>query len=269
MGVFTLGGCCPDGSLPNSMGVCPVPGDDGADDAGDAGDGADAGGTIECDQFEQDCPPDQKCALVASSDSTFWDSALCVPLAAEPQPNGAPCTAETPTSGLDNCDVGSMCVSIDIEVGEGFCASMAIQVSAEEVACEQEGLVPVMQDSSSITLCLPQCDPLTQNCATGEACYPIGEEWTCAPDASGEAGVYGDACEFVNVCDPGLICLGAAATPGCAGSAGCCTEICDLSDPAGDAQCMGAAGGQTCQAWYEEGSAPAGYEDVGACALPA
>ena len=44
--------------------------------------------------------------------------------------------------------------------------------------------------------------------------------------------------------------------------------VCSLGDPLGDDQCEGAAGGQTCQPWYEEGAAPPGYELVGACALP-
>ena len=55
----------------------------------------------------------------------------------------------------------------------------------------------------------------------------------------------------------------------CEGAGGCCTEVCDITDPAGDQQCAGVAGGQTCQSWYEEGHAPAGFEHVGACALPA
>jgi len=81
-------------------------------------------------------------------------------------------------------------------------------------------------------------------------------------------GAYGEPCEFINACDVGLICLGAAAVPDCVGSSSCCTEICDLSSREGDAQCTGAPQGQTCQAWYEEDQAPPGYEDVGACALP-
>lgn len=43
----------------------------------------------------------------------------------------------------------------------------------------------------------------------------------------------------------------------------------DAFDPAGDAQCTGAPEGQICQPWYEPGTAPRGYEDVGTCALPA
>jgi len=81
-------------------------------------------------------------------------------------------------------------------------------------------------------------------------------------------GAYGDPCEYINACDPGLICIGAAAFADCASGNGCCTEICDTTSDEGDAQCTGAPQGQTCQSWYEEGAAPPGYEDVGACALP-
>jgi hypothetical protein len=138
--------------------------------------------------------------------------------------------------------------------------------------CEDPDTSCAIANDGAIVLCLPNCDPILQDCPEGQACYPINEGWSCAPDASGEMGVYGDPCEFINVCDPGFICLDASTVPmgeACMGAAGCCTGVCDLADPMGDAQCEGAAGGQTCQPWYEEGQAPPGYEDVGACALPA
>ena len=62
---------------------------------------------------------------------------------------------------------------------------------------------------------------------------------------------------------PSRLIAGASALLLSASTLGACTT----ADPAGDAQCTGV--GQTCQAWYEEGNAPPGYEDVGACALPA
>ena len=82
----------------------------------------------------------------------------------------------------------------------------------------------------------------------------------------------GPAFEFINVCDPGLVCLISSTVPpgqACEGAGGCCTEVCDITDPAGDLQCTGAAGGQQCLRWYQEGMAPAGLENVGACAVPA
>jgi hypothetical protein len=87
----------------------------------------------------------------------------------------------------------------------------------------------------------------------------------------GRDGAYGDACDFINECDPGLVCMTTANVPPgqpCERAAACCTELCDLSDPAGDLQCAGAMDGQACQPWYEPGMEPIGFETVGLCALP-
>ncbi len=113
-----------------------------------------------------------------------------------------------------------------------------------------------------------QCEPLAPSCPQGQGCYPIAGGWACAPDASGRGGQYGDACEFINACDPGLVCISDWAVPGCEGAFGCCSEICDLQDPAGDGQCPGANEGQVCMPWYSQGAAPTGYENVGICAIP-
>ena len=53
-----------------------------------------------------------------------------------------------------------------------------------------------------------------------------------------------DGCEFVNTCDPGLMCGDEAFVgAGCPqGSIGCCTPFCDLGEPAAcpnpDQQCV-------------------------------
>ena len=120
-----------------------------------------------------------------------------------------------------------------------------------------------------LILCLPNCDPLLQDCNDGEACYPTNDAFSCVPDAGGENGLYAEPCEFLNVCDPGLFCAVADGVPDCQGSNGCCSPFCDLSDPEASASCPGAAGGQECVAWYEENQAPPGYENVGACLIPA
>lgn len=102
----------------------------------------------------------------------------------------------------------------------------------------------------------------------GLGCYPETAWWVCAPDGSGATGAYGDPCDLVNGCDPGLVCLSAAVQPPglpCEGASGCCTELCDLGDPLGDAQCTGEAEGQTCEGWYAK--PVAGFEDVGVCLL--
>jgi hypothetical protein len=232
----------------------------------------DGGGiSFECDLFAQDCPEGEKC-MPWGNDGGTWNATRCSPIADNPGQPGDECLVEgSGTSGIDDCDIGVMCWDVDPKTNMGSCVAMCTGDESAPI-CEDPDTTCSIANEGAIVLCLPVCDPLLQDCPEGQACYPVAEDWVCGPDASGELGVYGDPCEFINVCDPGLICLGAAAVPAgeaCEGSTGCCSEVCDLTDPAGDMQCTGALGGQLCTAWYEEGSAPPGYEDVGACSLPA
>jgi hypothetical protein len=232
----------------------------------------DGGGiSFECDIFAQDCPAGEKCMPWANDGGNSWNATRCSPIADNPGQPGDECTVEgSGTSGIDDCDLGSMCWDVDPETNMGVCVAMCTGDASNPI-CEDPDTSCAIANDGAIVLCLPNCDPILQDCPAGQACYPIQDAWSCAPDASGETGTYGDPCEFINVCDPGYICLGAAAVPpgeACQGSAGCCTAVCDLTDPAGHNQCEGVGGGQQCVAWYEEGSAPPGYEDVGACAIP-
>jgi hypothetical protein len=228
----------------------------------------DGGGVaFECDLFAQDCPEGEKC-MPWSNDGGTWNATRCSPVADNPGQPGDECSVEgSGTSGLDSCDLGSMCWDVDPETNTGLCVAMCTGDPSNPL-CDDPDTTCSIANDGAIVLCLGVCDPIVQDCPEGQACYPVAEDWVCGPDASGEMGSYGDPCEFINVCDPGLICLDASATPNCEG-AGCCTEVCDITDPAGDAQCSGAPDGQICEPWYGEGTAPPGYEDVGACVLPA
>jgi hypothetical protein len=231
----------------------------------------DGGGLhFECDLFEQDCRPGEKCVSWANDGGNSWNATKCVPVVGDPAGVGEPCHVErSGTSGIDDCGLEAMCFYVDPETLEGVCTAFCV---GDESApyCEDPNHHCLITGDGGLVLCLPRCNPLLQDCFEGLACLPFGNEWDCVPDVSGGMGVYGDPCEFLNECDPGLVCLGAAAVPvgeACEGAAGCCSEICDITDPAGDLQCAGAASGQLCQPWYEEGAAPRGYESVGACAL--
>ncbi len=112
----------------------------------------------------------------------------------------------------------------------------------------------------------PQCHPLQpQTYPEGMGCYPVGDTFWVAPDASPVGnGSYGSSCQFPNVCHSGLACLGAAATPNCPSSDGCCSHFCTVGD---DSPCD-VTHGQYCQPWYELEEAPPGFESLGVCALP-
>lgn len=230
------------------------------------------GPMYECDLYAQDCPPGEKCTMWASEGGTLANASKCVPVVDDPVGTGEPCQVQVaPLSGLDDCELGDYCFNnIDPEALDGVCVPFCVG-DASSPYCEDPLYECIICSDSCLPLCLPMCSPLAQDCGPGQACYPVQDTWHCVPDASGDQGGYGDPCDFINVCDPGLICLDSSVVPpgqACEGASGCCTEICDVTDPAGDLQCTGAAEGQTCQPWYEDGAAPRGHENVGACVLP-
>ncbi|HWB77375.1 MAG TPA: hypothetical protein VG755_20550 [Nannocystaceae bacterium] len=221
---------------------------------------------FECSQWDQDCPAGQKCTAWANDGGGSWNALKCVPVAEDPKLVGEACTVEgSGVSGIDDCERGAMCFDVDPETNVGTCYAFCIGNEA----------LPVCPDASSqcnitgegiLTLCLPSCSPLVQGCDEGQGCYPVEHGFTCAPDASGpDTGVYGDACEYINVCDAGLFCDMLGGVPDCTGSLGCCNAFCDVTDPG--ASCPDVAQGQTCVAWYEPGTAPPGLQDVGRCTV--
>lgn len=223
-------------------------------------------GTL-CDPWLQDCPAGEKCIAYAAGGGT-WDATQCTPIAPNPAQPGDPCVAPNGgAAGEDNCDLGSMCWDVDPANNMGTCVALC-NGCPDEPTCDDPMAFCSISNDDLLTLCIPGCDPLLQACPAGQACYPIGDAFVCAPDASGAMGVYGDPCEFINVCDPGLVCNGPMSVPGCPSPVGCCTELCDVTDPAGDTQCTGFGAGQVCVAWYAMGMAPAGLEDVGVCTVP-
>lgn len=225
---------------------------------------------LECDPFAQDCPVGEKCNAWSNNGGS-WNATACFPLDPAPVGVGETCLVQgSGTSGIDNCELGAMCWDVDLRTNEGTCVDICLG-TFEAYYCENPNEYCAQGGDGLITLCLPLCDPIEQDCPEGEACVGIQNAWTCAPDNSGDMGAYGDSCEFINACDPGLVCLDSSTVPPglpCEGSAGCCTEVCDLTHALGDQQCAGAAEGQTCQPWYENGEAPTVLEHVGACALP-
>lgn len=227
----------------------------------------DGGGvSIECSVWDQDCGEGEKCSAWANDGGTAWNATRCVPLDPNPAQPGDPCTVEgSGISGIDTCDVSSMCWDVDPETNEGTCVAFCTG-SENAPVCDNPTTSCSIANEGVLILCLPTCDPILQDCAEGQACYPIDDSFVCAPDASGEdAGADNDPCEYINACDQGNICVNPEIVDGCpAGSGGCCQAVCDLSDP----MATGCTANETCEPWFEEGNVPPGYEDVGVCALP-
>ncbi|MCH9684853.1 MAG: ribulose phosphate epimerase [Deltaproteobacteria bacterium] len=266
------------GGQPEPTGTEPPPPDDGATD-GMPGTGSETGiifidpiddPIADCDVWAQDCPAGEKCMPWANDGSNIWNALQCVDVVDKPDQPGDECEVMgSGVSGLDTCDLGAMCWDVDNETNIGNCVAMCLG-DQENAFCDEPDHTCVIANDGVLTLCLPECDPLIQTCAIGQGCFPINDSFTCAPDASGPTlGVYGDPCEAINACDAGLFCANAAVVPGCAGSAGCCSDFCDLDAPVPEDDCTGAPAGQECTPWYAEGEGPPDLQAVGACVLPA
>ncbi len=221
----------------------------------------DGGGTKECDIFAQDCGPGEKCNAWADNGGSAWNATKCVPVSADPDQIGEPCTVDgSNVSGIDSCAKGAMCWSVD-DQNQGVCVELCT-CSEENPVCTTPGTKCSIFNDAVLVLCLPTCDPLDPGaCPAGEVCIGQDTNFQCIIDASGDAGGLGDTCEFANACDPGFFCgpndnfnpidCDINAT-------GCCLPFCDLDEPSCPA-------GLPCVPFFAEGEAPQCLEDVGAC----
>lgn len=195
----------------------------------------------------------------ASDGGGGWDGVHCVPVVADPDGPGEPCTVEESThSGVDSCDAHSTCFYVEENL-EGECYSHCVG-SENNPQCSQPDHVCLNSSDGLLALCSPICSPLLSDCDSDEVCVVPDELFTCAPAAAlpGE-GAAGDPCEFLNGCNAGLVCVDAAAVGMCDPSlARCCTPACDTS--ANDCPSP-----DVCVPWYEPGFAPFGSENVGIC----
>jgi hypothetical protein len=166
-------------------------------------------------------------------------------------------------SGNDTCELGNMCWNADPDTGIGTC--IAFCTGSPDAASCPAGTNCVIVNNGVLAICLPDCDPLAQDCEeAGDLCIPDpnGEGYVCVLNASGDMAPYGTPCNYANSCNAGLICVDPAGVPEpeCASASGCCSPMCSIA--AGD-PCPGA--GQTCEPVFDP--QPPGYEDVGVCTI--
>lgn len=231
----------------------------------DGGFGDDHLHPFECDLFAQDCPRGDKCMPWAIDGGNAWNGTRCSPISGNPAQIEDDCAVEgAAVSGIDNCDLGLMCWDVDPVTLMGTCTPL----------CAGDGANPICEDTTTcaianngaIVLCLPTCNPLMQDCTVGEGCFPLGDGFVCAPDASAGMGEHGDPCAFINACAPGNMCLSPDAHSACASRTGCCTSVCDVTAMDPDGLCAAFDPGQTCLPYYAKAQVP-GLEDVGVCTV--
>ena len=200
-----------------------------------------------CDVYAQDCPADQKCVWSDNGDGFFPEHMICVPLAADPLPNGSPCKydVDNPFFGIDDCGPAAMCVEGYFTDGEydgiGTCTSLCL--GSDYYSYCEPGYACV--GGRVFYLCQPMCDPLAQDCPAGSRCDTYGPVTFCMAESPAPQHLpAGEPCSNQDDCAPGTTCSGDAIQ----GCEACCTPFCDRDDP----QFMCPFAGQTCRELYED-----------------
>jgi hypothetical protein len=205
-----------------------------------------------------DCPAGQKCSYVVDPD--YGPTNRCVDLHGSGV-EGESCVV---IGDSDDCGNHRICWAIDGD-GDGVCVgfcNVKLECASMHDVCSvsNDGLLP---------LCLLRCDPLVQDCPTGWGCYPdSSKRWTCDLDRSGAAGAHGDACECINCCAPGLVCVSGQLidADGCrdAEFAGCCGEVCTL-DGGQIVEGVCPTEAERCEPFPSPTSGMISYANVGIC----
>lgn len=205
------------------------------------------------------------CTLISNNGDLFADKFACVPAPAPGAPVGAPCTVTSDGRwSWGDCVEGAVCRNFGSDGSQGVCKALCTGSGNEPVCADPDTICnEYLWNYDGLYLCEERCDPLAgaAACPPGEVCtgYP---DPSCSHDASGEDGAYGDPCPYANSCDPGLFCANAEVVPLCdPAEYTCCTPYCDLSQPACPPEL-------TCVLLHEQGSAPAGLENLGVCVVP-
>jgi hypothetical protein len=204
----------------------------------------------------------------ANDGGSSWNATKCSPVAPDPKQPGEECTVEgNAVSGVDDCEAAAMCWNVDPETNMGYCVAFCMGSEVAPICAAPCHTCP-LSGNGVLILCLPTCDPLAPGCRENEVCVPApgGDAFMCAIDASGEEGQYRDPCEYINACDPGLLCVNATTVPDCPGAVGCCTPFCDPE--AADPGCPDTGLGMECVPFYEDDYVPPCSGPVGVCTLP-
>lgn len=222
----------------------------------------DGGATNTCDPAAQDCPDGEKCTgYVVEEGSCCVDANKCVPVTGDKQV-GDPCTRGPDN---DDCAVGLFCMTVSSgSTGDGVCLAFC---DAGTQDCSEDGLPDaqcVSFNDGVLPLCQDDCDPLVQDCDGSLGCYGVSTQgFVCSlPGYQAGLGNDGDMCYTIQSCKPGLQCTATEVLDGC-GAARCCTPFCDLTEPD---SCIAP---ESCVAYFDVGTAPPGYENVGLCVIPA
>lgn len=223
-----------------------------------------------CDVREQGCIDDFRCVAWAEDGGDAWNGTKCIGTALDPVGVGEACTmVDAPVSGRDDCATGSMCWDVEPTTLEGTCVPFCAPAGVEPVC--PAGTRCMLDGPGVLALCLPTCHPLDPaSCPADATCrfVPDSDAAFCIPRDGGRVLAPTIQCgDEGEECPADRVCVSAATYGGC-GSPSCCTRWCDLGAPDADAQCAEGRPEHACIPVFDRAPAPAGYEDLGVCAVP-
>lgn len=223
-----------------------------------------------CDVRAQQCLDDFRCVAWAEDGGDAWNGTKCIGTALAPVGLGEACTlVDALTSGRDDCATGSMCWDADPTSLTGTCVPFCAPEDAATIC--PAGTQCLLDGPGVLALCLPTCHPLDpRSCPADAACrfLPDSDAAFCIPNDGGRVLAPTIQCgDEDQECAADRVCVSATTYGGC-GSPSCCTAWCDLSQPDADAQCAAGRPDHACVPVFDREPAPAGYEDLGVCAVP-
>lgn len=113
----------------------------------------DLGDAIECSVFAQDCPAGEKCTPWANDGGEALNATRCRSIDPSPDNIGEACTVEgSLSSGVDSCDLGSLCRDVDPRTSEGAC--VPICAGTPEAPLCPDGLNCEISDNGLLALCI-------------------------------------------------------------------------------------------------------------------
>ena len=206
-------------------------------------------GKRECRPWEADsCGSGMHCSPYrCAKDGCCTDSTHCMPLAANPKGEGESCMRNgadgnddcapqlfcMPNQGLSGGDGPGHCMYLcDPFLSDKSCDGHAPDLAAEQMAVANNQ-VCLAANLATLPYCASTCDPFKPDCPGGEACYFMGNGFTCLEVPSVSAGTQGDACQQENDCKPGSSCVPHSLTTGCEAQCedsplcGCCLTYCE------------------------------------------
>ncbi len=217
---------------------------------------------FDCDIFGQDCPRGEKCsAYSVLPGGNEFSGTHCVPIADNPGAPDEPCMVQRNIwTGLDDCELGSMCWYVDPKTLEGRCIPLCSPPEEAPTCIDPTRSCDITAQGFPL-LCLTLCHPLAQDCVPGDVCVDTGADFHCVRQTDGGGGgAPGDPCQWMAECDPGAACIDSSNFSRCDDTS-CCSPFCTVGDAT---PCLA---GQQCVPYHAKGSAPVGFEDLGLCAV--